>query len=108
MKGSVSANWETMSSAAGFQHGIYLLDGNGTQLGVVKHGVNNGTTGTTFNYTDTVSLSAFDYAITTSTVRIKVITTLSFAMISGNSGTFTQTGTAWNNDYITATYLKQP
>ena len=108
MKGNVSSNWPTESNYAGFMHSISLLDENGTQLGEVSNHVYNATTGTTFNYTDTVSLSAFDYGITTNTVKIKVTTTIKFAMISGNSGVVRQTGTAWNNGYITVTYLKQP
>ena len=107
MKGSVSCNTSSMAFAAGLYHSISIADKNGNEIGAVKNTLgNSNSTGTRFNYNDTAYLSAFDYAIATDGVRIIVTTRLNFSMISSNNSVVSQTGSANNNDYVSAVYLK--
>lgn len=109
MKGKVNCNVSSMEFAAGFYHKITIIDNTGIELGAVNNSLGTtNITGTTFTYNDTATLSVFDYGISTDIVRIRVTTTLKFALVSGSNEVVSQTGAVNNNDFLSVTYLKQP
>lgn len=97
-----------MAGASGIRHNIIMYDNSGKKLGEKSRKYGLPITDYNGNSSDSLAMSAFDYAITSNTIKIQVQAAFELNLISGNAGTTTCTGTVSCNNYIVVTYLLQP